>query len=93
MRNDILRLERLFTRERGARYGKPPLDKLEQWGILCAGLLGTQQTINEFFAARRLSSESNARLSNFKKLDSYLRKINSLMTSINIVIKAAISPQ
>jgi hypothetical protein len=92
MRNDILRLERLFTREIGARYGKPSLDKLEQWRILCAGLLGTRQTIKKFLATRHISSEINARLSNFKKLDSYLQKINSLMTSINIVVKAAISP-
>ena len=96
MRSGIAALERVYTRKRGARIGRPSLDDEKGWKLLFAGVRVIRRNINDFLKSQESHDQNQTRVSDlvqFKKINDYLRKINSLPNSIDILLKTAASPQ
>jgi hypothetical protein len=63
---------------------------------LFAGVLVTRHNINDFLKSQESHDQNQTRVSDlvqFKKINDYLRKIKSLPNSIDILLKAVVSPQ
>jgi hypothetical protein len=86
-------LENIFTRYKGARFGKPPHDETEKWEELWSCLTMTKCAIDQFLDSGGFCGKDIAKAREFLGYESYLRKIVSLVNDIKVLVKLANSPQ
>ena len=80
-------LEKVFTRDNGARIGKPRHDDTGAWATLWVYLKSTKRAIDTFFDDEGFRAEDVA------GAESYLRKVVSFVNDIEVLAKVANSPQ
>jgi OTT_1508-like deaminase len=89
VRRWVIVLERIYTRDKGAKIEKP--DDTKKWVELWKCLKMTKVAINKFLDDGGFRAEDVAGAQTF--LGSYLRKVESLTNDIEVLMKLANSPQ
>jgi hypothetical protein len=83
-------VEFIFTRQVGARIGRPR--NAEEWQWLHDSLHDARRDINAFLSSDKARRDVNrAEIEHFPELERYLRKFNSIFNSIEILIRATVS--
>lgn len=90
VRELVLGIEGLFTRESGAFFGKPTGKDTEAYRCLLTVVRLAQRAIKDFFSAGGFNFSGTVQ---FPKLPSYLQKIAGVMNDIDKLIGAACAPR
>jgi len=93
VRKRVNAIEKNFTREEEPLTGKPDHGDENSWGVLWACLVAAKIAIDKFLNAGGFRGEDMKRAQNFFEYESYLRKIESFANDIQVLLKAANSPQ
>lgn len=89
----IFALEKYFTRNECAVYGKPDEDMTEAWDLM-KGLFGIcQKSVRYIFKNDGLTPDERLRLSGFPHWESYFKKVAVTMDEVDRIVKVSMSPQ
>jgi len=93
VRKRVNAIEKHFTREENPVIGKPDHDNENSWKLLWASLASAKAAIDKFLNAGGFHGEDMKRAQNFFEYETYLRKVESFANDIQVLLKAANSPQ
>jgi len=85
-------IEEAFTRENNPTIGKPDHNDVKGWKDLWTCLVAAKNANDKFLGAGGFTNDME-RVKNFPEYESYLRKIESFVNDIHVLLQAANSPQ
>ncbi|KAK2802655.1 hypothetical protein FQN50_007263 [Emmonsiellopsis sp. PD_5] len=88
----IFALEKYFTRNEGAVYGKPDENNTKAWNLMKIWFRICQTGV-EYISKNGLTPEERLRLSAFPHWGSYFKKITYAMDQVDDILKASMSPK
>ncbi|KKZ65330.1 hypothetical protein EMCG_08846 [[Emmonsia] crescens] len=89
----IFTLEKYFTRNKCAVYGKPDENMTEAWDLMQDLFRICQESVRYIFKNDGLTPDERLRLSGFPHWESYFRKVALAMDEVDRIVRVSMSPQ
>src|SRR5437868_4989231 len=84
-------IERVFTQERGAVYGKPTAVDSKEWRQFLVLTKGARSLIQKFHSSCEVRENDLVHPITFPGYDTYLSKIMEIFNDVEILIQSAMS--
>ncbi|KAK2790252.1 hypothetical protein FQN53_000018 [Emmonsiellopsis sp. PD_33] len=89
----IFALEKYFTRNKGAIYGKPDENNAKAWNLMKIWFRTCQAGVEYISKKDGLTPDQRLRLSSFPHWESYFKKVAVGMDEVDDILKVSMSPQ